>query len=175
MPSERYREEDPGNGTSIAVVLLGAIAGFAVGMYVAQRMGGFGGLMRRIKKSAVALDRDVALFEAAGDGFLEEDFDADLDAELEGEPDEDVDEPDEELDEAAPADTDGPVLEERVLEAFTNDPILSERAIDIGANRGGEIELEGWVDDDSEAELAVTIARGVPGVRSVANHLMVDD
>ena len=41
-------------------------------------------------------------------------------------------------------------LEARVLEAFHNDPILRERAIDIGASRNGVIELTGWVQADSE-------------------------
>ena len=43
-------------------------------------------------------------------------------------------------------------LEERVLEAFRNDPILSERAIDIGAIGEGIIELTGWVDTEDEAD-----------------------
>ena len=38
-----------------------------------------------------------------------------------------------------------PTLEERVLEAFHNDPVLAERAIDIGAIGTGVIELTGWV------------------------------
>src|SRR4029450_6294057 len=42
-------------------------------------------------------------------------------------------------------------LEERVLEAFRNDPILSERAVDIGAIGDGIIELTGWVHQPDEA------------------------
>src|SRR5438105_482321 len=53
-------------------------------------------------------------------------------------------------------------LEDRVLEAFRNDPILSERAIDIGSISDGVIELAGWVEDEGESQHAVTIARGVP-------------
>jgi len=68
-----------------------------------------------------------------------------------------------------------PLLEERVLEAFNNDPILAERAIDIGSMGNGIIELAGWVDSDDEAEHAMTIARGVPGVDTVLNRLLVDD
>src|SRR6476620_10315196 len=41
-------------------------------------------------------------------------------------------------------DEDDQELEERVLEAFRNDPTLSERAIDIGAIGDGIIELTGW-------------------------------
>jgi hypothetical protein len=64
-------------------------------------------------------------------------------------------------------------LEERVLEAFRNDPVLSERAIDIGAIGDGIVELTGWVHDPDEATHAVTITRGVPGVETVVNRLDV--
>jgi hypothetical protein len=64
-------------------------------------------------------------------------------------------------------------LEERVLEAFRNDPILSERAVDIGAIGDGIIELTGWVHEADEATHAVTITRGVPGVETVVNRLDV--
>jgi hypothetical protein len=80
---------------------------------------------------------------------------------------------DEDLDDLA-ADG-GPLIEERVLEAFNNDPILAERAIDIGAVGSSVIELAGWVDNDEEAEHAMTIARGVPGVETVVNRLLVDE
>jgi hypothetical protein len=70
-------------------------------------------------------------------------------------------------------DEDDEVLEERVLEAFRNDPILSERAIDIGAIGDGIIELTGWVHEADEATHAVTITRGVPGVETVVNRLDV--
>jgi hypothetical protein len=70
-------------------------------------------------------------------------------------------------------DEDDDVLEERVLEAFRNDPILSERAIDIGAIGDGIIELTGWVHEADEATHAVTITRGVPGVETVVNRLDV--
>jgi BON domain-containing protein len=79
----------------------------------------------------------------------------------------DDDESDSEIDE------DDEVLEERVLEAFRNDPILSERAIDIGAIGDGIIELTGWVHEADEATHAVTITRGVPGVETVVNRLDV--
>jgi hypothetical protein len=60
-----------------------------------------------------------------------------------------------------------------VLEAFRNDPILSERAIDIGAIDDGIVELTGWVNADDEAQQAVVVARGVPGVDTVVNRLSV--
>ena len=68
---------------------------------------------------------------------------------------------------------DDEALEERVLEAFRNDPVLSERAIDIGALGDGIIELTGWVHEPDEATHAVTITRGVPGVETVVNRLEV--
>jgi len=70
-------------------------------------------------------------------------------------------------------DEDDEALEERVLEAFRNDPTLSERAIDIGAIGDGIIELTGWVREPDEATHAVTITRGVPGVETVVNRLDV--
>jgi hypothetical protein len=66
-------------------------------------------------------------------------------------------------------------LEERVLEAFRNDPILSERAIDIGSLGDGIIELAGWVESEAEAEQAVTVARGVPDVDTVVNRMAIGD
>lgn len=68
---------------------------------------------------------------------------------------------------------DDEALEERVLEAFRNDPILSERAVDIGAIGDGIIELTGWVHEPDESTHAVTITRGVPGVETVVNRLDV--
>ena len=85
--------------------------------------------------------------------------------------DEDVD--DEELDEGDEDADEDEVLEERVLEAFRNDPVLAERAIDIGAIGDGIIELTGWVHQADEATHAVTITRGVPGVETVVNRLDV--
>jgi hypothetical protein len=81
--------------------------------------------------------------------------------------DRDDDEFDDEINE------DDEALEERVLEAFRNDPTLSERAIDIGAIGDGIIELTGWVHEPDEATHAVTITRGVPGVETVVNRLDV--
>jgi len=66
-------------------------------------------------------------------------------------------------------------LEERVLEAFHNDPILAERAIDIGAIGTGVIELTGWVQASWEIGHAVTLARGVPDVTTVVDRLAVRD
>lgn len=173
MPRYRFRD-DSSTGSTIATVLLGAVAGFAVGMYVAQRVGGFSGLTSRLKKARAA---DGTLpgrqFDFAGDEFDDVDAEGDLaeqEAHTAGD-DEDFNGMD-----AVEGEGDGvPLLEERVLEAFNNDPILAERAIDIGSVGRGIIELAGWVDSDDEAEQAMTIARGVPGVQTVVNRLMVDD
>ena len=48
-----------------------------------------------------------------------------------------------------------------------------ERAIDIGAVEDGIIELTGFVNSDDEAHQAVVVARGVPGVETVVNRLVV--
>lgn len=167
MPTMRPRDEDSSTSSTIATVLLGAVAGFAVGMYVAQRMGGFAGIASRLRRRP-AKNQAASYYEAAGEDFLD-----DLETEAELGSEEDFE--DEESSADSGADDGAPVLEERVLEAFNNDLVLAECAIDIGAIGEGAIELEGWVADDREAEHAVTIARGVPGVRSVANRLMVDD
>lgn len=145
MSPFRYRDDDSSTGTVVGV-LLGALAGFAAGMFVAQKVGGLSGLTSRLRRSGA---------EPA------EEYD---DEELEEYEDDELD--DEEHDES---------LEERVLEAFRNDPILSERAVDIGSIGEGTIELAGWVESEEEAEHAVTIARGVPDVTTVVNRISVGD
>jgi hypothetical protein len=180
--------EASSTGATIATILVGAVAGLAVGIYVAQRVGGFSGLAARLRPRRKSGEtRAEAYYAAAGEDFLDEAADLDDDeleeddeVEYEGEYDDDndVEDEDDDLEDEDDPDEDesgDTVLEEHVLEAFNNDPILSERAIDIGALGPGDIELEGWVDDDREAEHAMVIARGVPGVKSVANRLMVDD
>jgi hypothetical protein len=64
-------------------------------------------------------------------------------------------------------------LEERVLEAFANDPVLSERAIEIGSLSDGGITLAGRVHSAHEVTYASTIAGGTPGVVRVVNRLLV--
>jgi hypothetical protein len=170
MRTIKVHEKESNTGAAIATILVGAVAGFAVGMYVAQRVGGFSGLVAKLRPRRKSGEtRTGAYYEAAGEGFLDEGFDADDDLD-----EDDFDESEFDEEDADGAEGNVSELEHRVLEAFSNDPILSERAIDIGGVGADGIELEGWVDDDTEAEHAVTIARGVPGVRSVANRLMVD-
>jgi hypothetical protein len=156
MPYLRFEDDDDSSlGGTITSALLGAVAGFAVGMLVAQRVGGFSGLVESVKRRRDESDEDA---EAAGpvvaDDFSEYD---DYDDELE--------------DEGVPNEG----LEERVLEAFRNDQILSERAIDIGGIGEETIELAGWVNSEEEADHAVVLARGVPGVETVVNRIAVGD
>jgi len=178
MSPIRFRDDESSTGTTIATVLLGAVAGFAVGMYVAQRVGGFDGLTSRLKKGLkTAGDRASRSFNFEGDNFDEIEEEVDVPASGAAVIDDDAE--DEEfngMDAVEGTEADGvPLLEERVLEAFNNDPILAERAIDIGSDGPGIIELAGWVDSDGEAEHAMTLARGVPGVETVVNRLLVDD
>jgi hypothetical protein len=149
MSRFRFRDDEPSSTSTIIGVLAGAIGGFALGMYVAQRVGGFEGLASRFKAR-----------KGAGSGEIPPSFDGEDEFD-------DIEEDDLEGDEADQG------LEERVLEAYRNDPILAERAVDIGSIGDGIIELAGWVDTESESEHAVTLARGVPGVDTVVNRLAI--
>ena len=157
MPYLRYQDDDESSlGGTVTSALLGAVAGFAVGMLVAQRVGGFSGLVESVRRRGRLEDEDAAdAGPVVADDFSE--FDEDYDDELE--------------DEGVPNEG----LEERVLEAFRNDPILSERAIDIGGIGEDTIELAGWVNSEEEAEHAVVLARGVPGVETVVNRIAVGE
>ena len=171
MSPIRYRDEESSTGTTIATVLLGAAAGFAVGMFVAQRMGGFSGLKSRLKRKVRRDGVESNRFDFGAEGYDEIEEDVDLSEQTARTVSEDDD-----FNGMDDTEEDGvPLLEERVLEAFNNDPILAERAIDIGSICRGVVELAGWVDSDTEAEHAMTVARGVPGVETVVNRLLVDD
>lgn len=67
------------------------------------------------------------------------------------------------------------LLEDAVLDAFLRDPILSERAIDVGAISSGIIELSGSVDTHDEADLAVRTAQRIPNVETVVNRLGIEN
>jgi hypothetical protein len=157
MPYLRFLDDDDSAvAGTVTSVLLGAVAGFAVGMLVAQRVGGFSGLVETVRRRGRTREdaEPTAGGPAVADDFSE--FDEDYD-ELE--------------DEGVPNEG----LEERVLEAFRNDPILAERAIDIGGIGEATIELAGWVNSEEEAEHAVVIARGVPDVDTVVNRIAIGD
>lgn len=152
MSPFRYRDDESSATGTVLGVLAGAVAGFAVGMLVAQKVGGFSGLRSKIRRRRGAATETMhGAYDAE-----EEEFEDIEDDEFEAE----------EYDES---------LEERVLEAFRNDPVLAERAIDIGSISDGVIELAGWVEDEPEAQHAVTIARGVPGVDTVVNRIAIGD
>ena len=154
MSRFRYRDDESSTTGIVIGAVVGAMAGFAAGMLVAQRVGGFSGLGSKIRRRGAEL-REHGLrggHQAADEDELEEYEEDELESEG--------------YDES---------LEERVLEAFRNDPILSERAIDIGSISQGVIELAGWVENEDESERAVTIARGVPDVETVVNRIAIGD
>lgn len=152
LPRFRYRDERSSTSEGLVFLAIGAAAGIAAGVIVAQKFGGFAALATKLRERL---------------GGDEEEFATDEYDEYEEEEEEDEDSFDDE--ELSPLEE----LEQRVLEAYHNDPILSERAIDIGAIDEGIIELTGWVYAAGEAEHAVTIARGTPGVETVLNRLAV--
>jgi hypothetical protein len=152
---EEEEESSPRNAIYIAI---GAAAGFAAGVLMAERFGGFKGLTDRIKDTFGGGTEGAEEEEFDYEGLDEDEFDPDFD--------DDLDTPKASLDGAEE-------LEERVLEAYRNDPTLSERAIDIGAVEDGIIELTGWVNSEDEAHQAVVVARGVPGVSTVVNRLAI--
>jgi hypothetical protein len=153
MATIRYRDRES-SATGALFVAVGALAGLATGVLLAQRYGGLSAISQRVRDrlgdAAQHEDEDEARFGPSGHDVPEYD--------------------DEPLGDDA---DEGEMLEERVLEAFRNDPVLSERAIDIGAIGTGIIELTGWVHAEDETHHAVTVTRGVPGVETVVNRLTV--
>lgn len=195
----RSRRRRP-RSSSLLLVALGALTGLALGAVVAGRVGGMDGLVeklsnRRRKIRSGQLDHDeMGEATAADHADVDHDYAEDTDDqhhEASGQgsyADADkFDDGDEEYDEEAVTSStamsdavkravpDETELEERVLEAFHNDPILAERAIDIGAIGTGVIELTGWVQASWEIGHAVTLARGVPDVSTVVDRLAVRD
>ena len=172
MHKYRIRYEEPESGGTFASLMIGAVAGFAVGMLVAQKSGGIAGIAARVKdrwaelEESEADDDELPETEAAH----ERDFDDALDeAELEDEESLEAEFEAEERDE----DDVHAALEDHVLEAFQADSTLRERAIDISAVGDGLIELSGWVDSDDESHHAAAVARRVEGVESVVNRLAI--
>ncbi|WP_309671750.1 BON domain-containing protein [Gemmatimonas sp.] len=216
MAQSPFRKR-PTRTSSVLLVALGAVAGVALGMLVADRVGGVDGLLRRGGRGS---RRQPGPEGWRGDERRTDSFDelADDDSELSGESIAHMHvrrrgEPSASVPEAMPdrlstrerlrdrmrdrrtrsmepqaavsplADAVvipmGPSvptheeLESRVLEAFRHDPVLEARAIDIGAVGAGAIELTGWVESTGEIAHALTLARGVPDVTSVVDHLAV--
>lgn len=147
----RLHDDESSSSRGMIFLVAGAVAGVALGVFLAQRAGGFSALSTKVRERfGRGEGRRVRGHADASHGV------ADYDEE---EDDFDADEAEE--------------LEERVLEAFRNDPIMSERAVDIGAVGEDIIELTGTVNDDDEADHAVTLTRGVPGVTTVVNRLAI--
>jgi osmotically-inducible protein OsmY len=162
MATFRYREEPSSSG--ILYLAAGALAGMTAGVLLAQRFGGLSGVSARVRdRFAQARDEAEPSARYSQDRYGYED---DLLDESE------MDELDTD-DLGVGAEGGDTALEERVLTVFRNDPILSERAVDIGAIGDGIIELTGWVHSEEEAEHAVTLTGGVPGVETVVNRLAV--
>jgi hypothetical protein len=153
-------DDEPSHG--LLLLAAGAVAGIAAGMYLAHRFGGVSGLTARLRErfggdTAASEEDDEEEARPSAHGSYE-DFD---------DGDDDIDDDEETF---VSADEE---LEERVLEVFSNDPVLRERAVDIGAINTATIELTGHVFTEVESEHAMTIARGVPGVTTVVNRLSV--
>lgn len=149
------REPEHSTAQSILMLTLGVAAGVAAGIAISQKLGGFGAMADKMKKT---VDRDETQQDETEDRYARapEGHDAN-------------DEFYEDDDKLSPMEE----LEERVLETYRNDPILRARAIDIGAIEEGVIELTGWVHAADETTHAVTVARGTPGVITVVNRLAV--
>jgi hypothetical protein len=150
MASFRYRDRGPSGAGLALSVGAGALVGFIAGAFFAQRAGGIGALTEKLRGKlgrGGAAETDTAEYDLDEDEFDSEEEETYI----------------------------GASLEENVLEAYMNDPILSERAVDIGEIGEGIIELAGWVETEEEAEHAVTLARGVVGVDTVVNRLNVGE
>ena len=157
MATIRYRDRDSGAAGALFVAV-GALAGLAAGVLLAQRFGGVSGIGARVRDRVAARRGEEREGDQRPTGYDVPEYD--------DEPLHDAGGDTDEMDE-------GEMLEERVLEAFRNDPILSERAVDIGAVGEAIIELTGWVHSEEESHHAVTVTRGVPGVDTVVNRLEV--
>jgi osmotically-inducible protein OsmY len=164
MKRIRLHDDEPSIGGIAAGVTLGALAGFVVGVVVAQRVGGISGISSRLRGRLDSLMHrgEEALESFAGSAHDHGGDEDEYEDEYDG---------DEELDENA-MDGDS-ALEERVLRAFRRDGVLSERAIDIGAIGEGIIELSGWVETHEESEHAMAVTRTVPGIVTVVSRLFI--
>ena len=64
-------------------------------------------------------------------------------------------------------------LEERVLDALHDEPVLSSRSIEIAVVGDGVVELTGTVHTIEEISRAAALVRAVPGVSMVLNRIEV--
>ena len=172
MAPFRYHDEDS-TSQGMLYLLAGAVAGFAAGVVVSQRSGALRELPGKIRDLFAGDEADGLLGDEEFEAYEDDEFDLQegADGSHYAETGVGIASASDDYDEL---DIDGSMeLEERVLEAFSNDPILQERPIDIGAISEGIIELTGWVNAESEVAHAVTVARGVPGVDTVVNRVAV--
>jgi hypothetical protein len=147
----RVNDEDESGPGGLLMLAVGALAGFAAGVYLSQRFGGVAGVTAKLRSR----------------------FRAESDEQHEGHGEDEQYEEEDELDEEGVFVSANEELEERVLSAFSNDPTLRERAVDIGAVAEHTIELTGHVFTSAESDHATVMARGVPGVDVVVNRLHV--
>ena len=189
------RLEERESGHTWVWLAAAAVIGLGVGVLVAERTRGrrmsLGKLVTRGRGLASKLVDNIGpLLETARglkdawDGDPDEDdersraeredeaLDEELDEEeLDDEADDDSDDEDDEDDEDDAQSRDA--LDARVLEAFSHDPILAERAVEIEEVGDGVILLRGRVRSAREVKHALTMARGVPGVTRVREKLTV--
>lgn len=165
MKRIRLQDDEPSIGGIAAGVTLGALAGFVVGIVVAQKVGGLAGLSASIRERLDTLTHRGDDTESSADEEFEgSDAGDEYDDDGEIDDDRDVFDSDSEGDEA---------LEASVLRAFRRDAVLSERAIDIGAIGEGIIELSGWVETREESDHAMAVTRKVPGIITVVSRLFI--
>jgi hypothetical protein len=163
MRRSRHRDDADSSGHNLVLGLAAALAGIAIGVLIAHRMGGLKGIKARFRKrfgrggGGVDLER---LREFADEAFADED---DLGEDL-------LDTLEHEAHDAAAA-----ALEERVLAVFISDEVFRERPVDITARDSAVVKLSGWVRSKAERMGATALARKVPGVVTVVNELLVGD
>src|SRR5436190_19215725 len=78
MRKIEVREAESSSGAAIATILIGAVAGVVVGMYIAQSVGGFSGLAAKLRpRRRSGETRADAYYEAAGEDYADEDLEDD--------------------------------------------------------------------------------------------------
>lgn len=182
-------ERKESDSSTMLLVAAGAAIGLVSGALIAERLSGrklsTRTLMRRARGLVgLAARRWKPLLDTAvavGKAWAAREEDEELDEIPKDENDDFMDdELDDELDDDE-FDSDGIAglqddgLDARVLEAFSHDPVMAERDVEIEEAEDGRIVLHGRVHTAREVAHAVTIARGVPGVTSVKQRLAVRD
>jgi hypothetical protein len=191
----RFSVPNRSRRSDLLLLSLGATVGVVAGALLVDRVGGLDRLLSRARRRAAgAFETPEPEFAEAPYGLHDADggFDDDADYPLTDDDgwsawDDDAEPAASAASSAGEAETeraarataqrpplpDAATLEARVLEAFHHDPVLAERAIDIGAIAPGVIELTGWVHAPDEVRHALIMARGVPDVQHVVDQLAV--